>query len=43
MELVQKCDTVIDAGVELGPCNRRMEEVLRAAEQENKLTRKIEA
>ena len=43
MELVQKCDTVIDAGVELGPCNRRMEEVLRAAEQENKLKRKIEA
>ena len=43
MELVQKCDTVIDAGVELGPCNRRMEEVLRAAERENKLKRKIEA
>ena len=43
MELVQKCDTVIDAGVELGPCNRRMEEVLRAAEQENKRKRKIEA
>ena len=43
MELVHMCDTVIDAGVELGPCNRRMEEVLRAAEQENKLKRKIEA
>ena len=43
MELVQKCDTVLDAGVEFGPCNRRMEEVLRAAEQENKLKRKIEA
>ena len=43
MELVHTCDTVIDAGVELGPCNRRMEEVLRAAEQENKLKRKIEA
>ena len=43
MELVHTCDTVIDAGVEIGPCNRRMEEVLRAAERENKLTRKIEA
>ncbi len=43
MELVHTCDTVIDAGVELGPCNRRMEEVLRAAERENKLKRKIEA
>ena len=43
MELVHACDTVIDAGVELGPCNRRMEEVLRAAERENKLKRKIEA
>ena len=43
MELVHTCDTVIDAGVELGPCNRRMEEVLRAAEKENKRKRKIEA
>ena len=43
MELVQKCDTVLDAGVEFGPCNRRMEEVLRAAKKENKLKRKIEA
>ena len=43
MELVHKCDTVIDAGVELGPCNRRMEEILRAAEKENKRKRKIEA
>ena len=43
MELVQQCDTVIDAGVAIGPCNRRMEEVLRAAEKENKLKRKIEA
>ena len=43
MELVHACDAVIDAGVELGPCNRRMEEVLRAAEKENKLKRKIEA
>ena len=43
MELVYKCDTVIDAVVELGPCNRRMEEVLRAAERANKLKRKIEA
>ena len=43
MELVHTCDTVIDAGVEIGPCNRRMEEVLRAAERENKLKRKIEA
>ena len=43
MELVHKCDTVIDAGVEIGPCNRRMEEVLRAAERENKRKRKIEA
>ena len=43
MELVHTCDTVIDAGVELGPCNRRMEEILRAAEKENKRKRKIEA
>ena len=43
LELVQQCDTVIDAGVAIGPCNRRMEEVLRAAERENKLKRKIEA
>ena len=43
MELMHKCDTVIDAGVEIGPCNRRMEEVLRAAERANKLKRKIEA
>ena len=43
MELVHSCDAVIDAGVELGPCNRRMEEILRAAEKENKRKRKIEA
>ena len=43
LELVHDCDTVIDAGVTIGPCNRRMEEVLRAAERENKLKRKIEA
>ena len=43
MELVHKCDTVIDAGVAIGPCNRRMEEILRAAEKENKRKRKIEA
>ena len=43
MELVHTCDTVIDAGVEIGPCNRRMEEILRAAEKENKRKRKIEA
>ena len=43
MELVRQCDTVIDAGVEIGPCNRRMEEVLRAAERSNKRKRKIEA
>ena len=43
MELVHACDAVIDAGVELGPCNRRMEEILRAAEKENKRKRKIEA
>ena len=43
MELVHTCDTVIDAGVAIGPCNRRMEEILRAAEKENKRKRKIEA
>ena len=43
MELVHKCDTVIDAGVEIGPCNRRMEEILRAARAQNKLKREIEA
>ena len=43
MELVQQCDTVIDAGVEIGPCNQRMEEILRAARAQNKLKREIEA
>ena len=43
MELVHKCDTVIDAGVEIGPCNRRMEGILRAARAQNKLKREIEA
>ena len=32
MDLIESCETVIDAGVEIGPCNRRMRELLKAAE-----------
>lgn len=31
LELVKSCDRVIDAGVMIGPCNRRMEELFKAA------------
>lgn len=34
---LQRCDTVIDAGVVTGPCCRRAEELLRMAEEQNKL------
>ena len=37
MELVRSCSAVINAGVTIGSCNRRMEEVLRAAEELGKL------
>ena len=33
MELVRSCSAVINAGVTIGSCNRRMEEILRAAEE----------
>ena len=37
MELVRSCSAVINAGVTIGSCNRRMEEILRAAEELGKL------
>ena len=37
MERVKSCKYVIDAGCEIGPCNRRMEELIRAAEKLGKL------
>ena len=37
MELVRSCSAVINAGVTIGSCNKRMEEVLRAAEGLGKL------
>ena len=39
MEAVEKCERVIDAGVEIGESNARMEEVLAAAEKAGKLER----
>ena len=37
LELVRSCSAVINAGVTIGSCNRRMEEILRAAEELGKL------
>ena len=37
MELVRSCSAVIDAGVTIGRCNRRMGEILKAAEEMGKL------
>ena len=37
MELVRSCSAVINAGVTIGSCNRRMEEILKAAEELGKL------
>lgn len=37
MEKVRTCSRVIDAGCEIGPCNRRMQEILDAAESMGKL------
>ena len=37
MELVRSCSAVIDAGVTIGRCNRRMGEILKAAEKLGKL------
>ena len=37
MELVRSCSAVIDAGVTIGSCNRRMGEILKAAEELGKM------
>ena len=37
MELVRSCSAVINAGVTIGSCNRRMEEILKAAEELGKM------
>lgn len=39
LEAVRRCDRVIDAGVEIGMCNRRMAEILEKAEKMGKLCR----
>ncbi len=39
MEQVKSCKTVIDAGCEIGPCNRRMQELIDAAWSLGKLQR----
>lgn len=39
MDRVRSCRYVIDAGCEIGPCNRRMQEILDAAERMGKLQR----
>ena len=36
---IKRAETIIDAGVEIGECNRRMQEVLTLAEQSGKLKR----
>lgn len=33
---IEKCKTILDAGVSIGSCNRRMEEVIRAAQSTGK-------
>ena len=37
MALIQSCERVIDAGVTIGDCNRKMEELLEAARLAGKL------
>ena len=37
MELVRSCSAVVNAGVTIGSCNRRMGEILKAAEEMGKL------
>ena len=37
MEKVHTCRCVLDAGCEIGPCNRRMQEILDAAKNMGKL------
>ena len=37
MQLVRECAHVLNAGVVLGECNRRMKEIIRAAEEQGKL------
>lgn len=39
LHCVQRCDAVIDAGLEIGPCNRRMQEILYEADKQGKLKR----
>ncbi len=39
MEAVEKCERVIDAGVEIGESNARMEDILAAAEKAGKMER----
>ncbi len=41
MALIESCETVIDAGVEIGECNGRMGELLSMAEQAGKLERVV--
>lgn len=41
IEAVKRCDRVIDAGVEIGMCNRRMADVLEEAERLGKLVASV--
>jgi len=36
LDAVQTCTQIIDAGVEIGPCNQRMQEILKAAHESGK-------
>ena len=36
---IQKAEIIIDAGVEIGECNRRMQELITLAKQSGKLKR----
>lgn len=38
LDMLEKCDTVIDCGIKIGTCNKRMEELLRAARESGKYT-----
>ena len=39
LAVMESCRRVINAGVEIGPCNRKMEELLRKAEENGKLNK----
>lgn len=39
LAVMESCRSVINAGVEIGPCNRKMEELLRKAEENGKLNK----